>query len=95
MCSTNNPLISKLFIKDTNGIIIMCDATKEDNSLQWKKKCCDNNTPCIVIYNKVDLLPKKKDKIDDSIFRVSVKKNINVSESMQYLLNEMIRVCVK
>lgn len=73
----------------------MCDATKEDNSLQWKKKCCDNNTPYIVIYNKIDLLPKKKDKIDDSIFRVSVKQNINVSESMQYLLNEMIRVCVK
>ena len=93
--STNNPLLSKLFIKDTDGIIIMCDATKEDNSLQWKKKCCESNTPYIVIYNKIDLLPKKKDKIDDSRFRVSVKKNINVSESMQYLLNEMIRVYVK
>ena len=95
VCSTNNPLISKLFIKDTNGIIIMCDATKEDNSLQWKKKCCDNNTPYIVIYNKIDLLPNKKDNSDDRIFRVSVKRNINVSESMQYLLNEVIRVYVK
>ena len=37
----------------------------------------------------------QKDNSDDRIFRVSVKRNINVSESMQYLLNEMIRVYVK
>ena len=85
----------KLLIKYTNEVIMIFDITKEYISLQWKKKCCDNNTPYIVIYNKIELLPNKKDNSDDRIFRVSVKRNINVSESMQYLLNEMIRVYVK
>lgn len=84
--TTNNPLITKLFLEKTNGVIIMCDATKEDNSVQWKRMCCEENTPCIVVYNKIDLLKEKR----DNIYKVSVKKNINVKESFESLINEII-----
>ena len=68
----------------------MCDATKEDNSLQWKKKCCDNNTPYIVIYNKIDLLPIEEQK-EEQPMRVSVNEDINVNESFDCLLQELMK----
>lgn len=60
--------VSKVFIRDAIGCVVVCDAERKetlDNALKWKQKIdssCDRvedkPIPCILMQNKSDLLPK-------------------------------------
>ena len=62
--------LSKLFLKNTNGCIIVTDATNKDSlydALEWKKKVEENLTtsesvPIALVQNKIDLLPFLEEK---------------------------------
>ena len=58
-----NPEATKIFCKNTNGIILCCDASyrkSRDNTIKWKESVDKNinlkNIPIIIIENKCDLL---------------------------------------
>jgi GTPase Era involved in 16S rRNA processing len=71
-----------------------------DNSNTFFK---DSKIPCILVESKVDLLPvDEQDKIDElkqfsdengfnGCFRTSAKTGKNVSESMEFLVKEIIK----
>ena len=86
----NNPLMVKLLINYADGVIIISDVTKEESALQWKKICDDSHKPFIVIYNKIDLLPIEDQK-EDQPMKVSVTKDININESFDCLLQELMK----
>lgn len=88
--SINNPSMIQLLINYADGIIIICDSTKGDNTIQWETICNDSNKPYIVIYNKIDLLPKEEQK-DDNVLKVSVNENININKSFDCLLKVMMK----
>ena len=50
----------------------------------------DSNSPYIVIYNKIDLLPIEEQK-EEQPMRVSVNEDINVNESFDCLLQELMK----
>ena len=86
----NNPSMVKLLINYADGVIIISDVTKEESALEWKKICDDSHKPYIVIYNKIDLLPIEEQK-EDQPMRVSVNEDINVNESFDCLLQELMK----
>ena len=99
-------------IDAADGIILISDCTKPEslNITEDMKDYIDSNVrscdksrvPCIIIENKIDLLPKEAQMNDTTLkefssdnefyssFRVSVKDGINRKESMECLLKEII-----
>ena len=86
----NNPSMVKLLINYADGVIIIGDATNKETALEWKKICDDSHKPYIVIYNKIDLLPIEEQK-EEQPMRVSVNEDINVNESFDCLLQELMK----
>ena len=80
----------KLLINYADGVIIISDVTKEESVLEWKKICDDSHKPYIVIYNKIALLPIEEQK-EEQPMRVSVNEDINVNESFDCLLQELMK----
>jgi small GTP-binding protein len=107
-----NIYISKLLLKDSNGILIFSDVNRKntiDDMLNWKNFFKEYNnftffkeeTPIIGIFNKCDLLNNNIDDesfVDnfinknyfDNNFKTSAKDNINIEESMNYIINKII-----
>ena len=95
-----NQFKGKLYIKFTQYAFF--------SSLNWKQsldECSsffeDSKTPCILIKNKIDLLPvDKQDNIDElkkfseangfcGCFNTSAKTGKNIGESMEFLVEEI------
>jgi len=110
-----NIYISKLLLKDCNGIIIFSDINRKntiEDMLNWKNFLKEYNhltyfneeTPIIGIYNKCDLINNNNIEIEsfvdnfinkkyfDNNFKTSVKENINIEESMNYIINKIIEM---
>jgi GTPase Era involved in 16S rRNA processing len=100
MLQNLNQLKGKLIIKFTKHAFY--------SSLKWKQsveECSsffeDSKTPCILIKNKIDLLPvDKQDNIDElkkfseangfcGCFNTSAKTGKNIGESMEFLVEEI------
>ena len=96
----SNPLITKMYIDDIKGAVVICDGKSLDNALRWKS-IVDDKIPCVLVENKIDLLPKEEQINDkrlkefaiangfDAAFKVSVKEDVNVNESMNFLIHKI------
>ena len=61
-----NAMVTKIFAKDADGVVVMSDATNietREDSIKWKKSVEEVTTfvdgeklPCILVENKIDLL---------------------------------------
>lgn len=61
-----NPLITKLFVKDSHGCLVFCEVHNEkslNDTLKWKSAVCENakfkddsELPILLIENKIDKL---------------------------------------
>ncbi len=61
-----NAMVTKIFAKDAQGCIILCDATNKktrDDTLKWKRSIDEvgkffdgGKIPCLLVENKIDLL---------------------------------------
>jgi small GTP-binding protein len=70
-----NAMITKIFAKDSQGCVILCDATDKktrNDTIKWKKSVDeeasffdDGKIPCILIENKIDLLSDEEKLNDD------------------------------
>ena len=104
---------SKIFTKDAHGVIILADITNPEtleSTLKWKKAIDDNskfldteeNLPCILVQNKVDLVSEEELGNEDEVrtfaqennfvnfFRTSAKIGTNVDECMDFLIKTII-----
>ena len=62
-----NAMVTKIFAKDANGVVVMNDATNiqlREQAIKWKNSVDDvvkfidgKELPCILVENKLDLLP--------------------------------------
>ena len=62
-----NAMVTKIFAKDANGVVVMSDATNiqlREQAIKWKNSVDDvvkfidgKELPCILVENKLDLLP--------------------------------------
>jgi len=69
-----NPGTTKIFCKDSNGIVLCCEANNKktlDNTLKWKESLEQNinieNIPIIIVENKCDLLGKSEEEYNKGI----------------------------
>ena len=109
-----NAMVTKIFAKDANGCIIMSDSTNRqtrEETLKWKKSVDEEavfldggKLPCVLVENKIDLLPDDEKMNDDpelrsfsekngfiGCFRSSAKEGINISEAMEFLIRGIIQ----
>ena len=109
-----NAKVTKIFAKDAHGCVFLSDSTNRqtrEETLKWKKSVDEEavfidggKIPCILVENKIDLLPDDEKYSDDSelksfaeknsfvgCFRSSAKEGINISESMQFLIQFIIQ----
>ena len=109
------PTFTNMFSKDTDGCIIISDALNiqtRDNAKKFREYLNEIMTyqdggkiPCILVENKIDLLPEikpgfkyendffqfsKESGIDNS-FLVSSKTGKNIIESLEFLIREIIK----
>ena len=108
-----NAMVTKIFAKDAHGCIIMSDSTNRqtrEETLKWKKSVDEEavfidggKLPCVLVENKIDLLPDDEKMRDDNelksfaernsfigCFRSSAKEGINISEAMEFLIKGII-----
>lgn len=108
-----NATITKIFAKDAHGCVVLSDATNKgtlEETIKWKKSVDDSSCfidggklPCVLVENKIDLLPEDEAKNDVSLkefaqknefigsFRASAKTGENINESMEFLIKEIIK----
>ena len=109
-----NAMVTKIFAKDAHGCIIMSDSTNRqtrEETLKWKKSVDEEATfidgdklPCVLVENKIDLLPDDEKMKDDpelksfaeingfiGCFRSSAKEGINIAEAMEFLIKGVIK----
>ena len=109
-----NAMVTKIFAKDAHGCVILSDATNRqtrEETLKWKKSVDEEATfidgdklPCVLVENKIDLLPDDEKMKDDpelnnfankngfiGCFRSSAKEGINISETMEFLIRGIIQ----
>ena len=108
-----NATITKIFAKDAHGCVVLSDATNKatlEETIKWKKSVDDSSVfidggklPCVLVENKIDLLPESEAKDDTQLkefaeknefcgqFRASAKTGVNINESMEYLIREIIK----
>ena len=108
-----NATITKIFAKDAHGVVVVADATNAgtlDETLKWKSSVNESSVfldggklPCVLVENKVDLLPEAEQGNDQRVkdfaskndfigaFRASAKAGININESMEFLIREIIK----
>ncbi len=70
-----NAMVTKIFAKDAQGCIILCDATYKktrDDTLKWKRSIDEvgkffdgGKIPCLLVENKIDLLSDDEKLKDD------------------------------
>ena len=80
-----NAMVTKIFAKDSQGCVILCDATNKktrDDTIKWKKSVDEEATffdggkiPCLLIENKIDLLSDDEKLNDDPELNDFAKKN--------------------
>ena len=109
-----NAMVTKIFAKDAHGCIIMSDSTNRqtrEETLKWKKSVDEEavfidggKLPCVLVENKIDLLPDDEKMKDDpelksfaeingfiGCFRSSAKEGINIAEAMEFLIKGVIK----
>ena len=109
-----NAMVTKIFAKDAHGCVIMSDSTNRqtrEETLKWKKSVDEEavfldggKLPCVLVENKIDLLPDDEKMNDDpelrsfsekngfiGCFRSSAKEGINISEAMEFLIRGIIQ----
>ena len=109
-----NAMVTKIFAKDAHGCIIMSDSTNRqtrEETLKWKKSVDEEavfidggKLPCVLVENKIDLLPDDEKMKDDpelksfaenngfiGSFRSSAKEGINIAEAMEFLIKGVIK----
>lgn len=69
-----NPGTTKIFCKDSNGIVLCCETNNKttlDNTLKWKESLEQNinieNIPIIIVENKCDLLGQSEEEYNQGI----------------------------
>ena len=82
-----NPQTTKIFCKDSNGIILCCevnDKKARQNTIKWKESVEQNinleNIPIIILENKCDLLGESEDDYNkdiDELKKFAEENNIN------------------
>ncbi len=106
--------MSKIFCKDSHGVIILSDITDKaslEATTKWKKSIDDHVTffdgtllPMMLIENKIDLVDDEKEKEENKKvldefavkngffinYQTSVKKGVNINESMDEFLTYVI-----
>ena len=105
--------IAKIFAKDAHGCVVVADATIRStlddtitlkNAVDVSSKFLDGGkVPCVLVENKVDLLPKSQINNDKHLktlakqngfigsFRVSSKRGLNINESMIFLIRNIVK----
>ena len=109
-----NAMVTKIFAKDAHGCVIMSDSTNRqtrEETLKWKKSVDEEavfldggKLPCVLVENKIDLLPDDEKMNDDpelmsfsekngfiGCFRSSAKEGINIAEAMEFLIRGIIQ----
>ena len=109
-----NAMVTKIFAKDAHGCVILSDATNRqtrEETLKWKKSVDEEavfidggKLPCVLVENKIDLLPDDEKMKDDpelksfaeingfiGSFRSSAKEGINIAEAMEFLIKGVIK----
>ena len=101
-----NYSLTRVFCKDSNGIILCCEVNNEnsrENLTKWDNAI--KNIPKIILENKCDILNDEKhyndnieplrqisDELDCiNFFRTSALNGYNINESIDYLINECIK----
>lgn len=72
-----NTMITKIFSKDAQGALVLCDITNKESledTLKWKESVDDNTRfidggllPCVLVQNKIDLVDEETLKNDSEI----------------------------
>ena len=80
-----NAMVTKIFAKDAQGCVIVCDATKKktrDDTIKWKNSVDEEvkfydgeNLPSLLIENKFDLLSDDEKKNDNLELKKFAKEN--------------------
>ena len=94
-----------VIISDSTNLKTLDSCLEWKNSVSEAQKFIDEGTlPCILVQNKIDLIENREEfeKIEDetkrksednffeNYFMTSVKKDINVEEAMEYLIENII-----
>lgn len=88
-----SPTITKLFVKDSTGAIVMADATDEkslEDTTKWKNEIFDkinyetesNNIPVMLLQNKIDLISEQEKKDNERVLKKLIKEH-NFSKFFQ------------
>ena len=83
-----NAMVTKIFAKDAQGCVIVCDATKKktrDDTIKWKESIEKNidleKIPIILIENKCDLLGDDESKYNKDLEQLNIfGENYNISK---------------
>ena len=107
-----NAMVTKIFAKDAQGVIVLSDATNietREDAIKWKSSVDEvavffdgGKIPALLVESKCDLLdnPEVEDetlqefaKVNNFIgsFRVSSKTGLNVAESIEFLIKNIIK----
>ena len=80
-----NAMVTKIFAKDAQGCVIVCDATKKktrDDTIKWKNSVDEEvkfydggKIPCLLVENKIDLLSDDEKLKDDPELIEFAQKN--------------------
>ena len=102
-----NCMITKIFAKDTHGVVVMsnaCNIQSREDSIKWKKSIDEfkffdgKELPCILVENNIELLPD--DEHNDSSFEEFWKNNgfmkgFRVSSKTGKNVNESMEFLIK
>ena len=106
-----NAMVTKIFAKDADGVVVMSDATNietREDSIKWKKSVEEVTTfvdgeklPCILVENKIDLLddieedPTLEEFVKMNDFSGGFRVSSKTGKNVNEAMDYLIKIIIK